>query len=110
MARSILQNYEDGKYCFFCKKNGAVDPLDKHHVFGAATRKKAESDGLWVYLCHDSCHENGKMAVHKNARVDKALKAWAQRRAMKVKGWSEEEFRSRYWKSYIEAPATEQGA
>lgn len=110
MARSILQNCEDGRYCFFCKKNGAVDPLDKHHVFGAAFRKKSESDGLWVYLCHDACHENGKMAVHKNGRVDKALKAWAQKRAMRLKGWSVAEFRGRYGKSYIEESAEVRGA
>ena len=83
MARSILQNCEDGRYCFFCKKNGAVDPLDKHHVFGGALRKKSESFGLWVYLCHDACHENGPKSVQKNRRVDQALKAWAQKKAMK---------------------------
>lgn len=101
MAKSILQNCEEGRCCFFCKRNGQGDPLDKHHVFGAAFRRKAEHDGLWVYLCHDGCHENGKMAVHRNGRVDNALKAWAQRRAMKHYGWDVEEFRGRYGKSYI---------
>lgn len=102
MARSILQNCEEGRYCFFCKKNGQGEPLDKHHVFGAAFRKKAEAFGLWVYLCHDSCHENGRMAVHRNARVDRALKAWAQRRAMKHFGWDLVDFRGYFGKNYIE--------
>jgi hypothetical protein len=33
--------------------------------------------------------------------VDNALKAWAQRRAMKHYGWDVKEFRGRYGKSYI---------
>lgn len=110
MARSILQNCEDGRYCFFCKKNGAVDPLDKHHVFGGALRKKSESFGLWVYLCHDACHENGPKSVQKNRRVDQALKAWAQRKAMKYYGWNVTEFMGHFWKNYLDNKAKEEKA
>ena len=41
--------------CFLCGRNGADDPLDKHHIFGGAYRKKSERYGLTVYLCHDRC-------------------------------------------------------
>lgn len=43
---------EDMK-CFIC---GTPFNLERHHVFfGTANRKKAEEDGMWVWLCHD-CH------------------------------------------------------
>ena len=102
MSKSILQNCEDGRYCFFCKRNGQGEPLDKHHVFGGAYRKKSEHYGLWVYLCHASCHESGEMAVHRNAKVDDALKAWAQRRAMKKFGWDKTGFRIEFGKNYTD--------
>ena len=102
MARSILQNCEDGRYCFFCKKNGQGDPLDKHHVFGGAFRKKSESFGLWVYLCHDACHENGEMSVQRNRRVDQALKAHAQKKAMRHYELTADEFRGLFGKNYID--------
>ena len=30
--------------CYFCRKNGSADPLERHHVFGGnhADRKKSE--------------------------------------------------------------------
>ena len=102
MAKSILQNCEDGRYCFFCKKNGQSDPLDKHHVFGGAFRKKSESFGLWVYLCHDACHENGEMSVQRNRRVDQALKAYAQKKAMRHYELTADEFRGLFGKNYID--------
>ena len=39
--------------CWLCGRNGSVDPLDKHHIFGGPYRKKSEKYGLVVYLCHD---------------------------------------------------------
>ena len=45
-----------GRSCWLCGRNGTAEPLDKHHIFGGAYRKKSEKYGLTVYLCHGSCH------------------------------------------------------
>ena len=57
---------ELARECWLCGKNGCHDPLDKHHIFGGANRKKSEHYGLYVYLCHNSCHLNGPDAAHRN--------------------------------------------
>ena len=99
MAKSILQ--KDKSYCAMCGRNGAQDPLDEHHVFGGAYRQRSEADSLTIYLCHDRCHENGKRAVHRNAKIDRAIKKRAQQFAMKKFGWTVEEFRIYYGKNYL---------
>lgn len=54
MAKSIIN---DNRICMRCRTKYS---LEKHHcVGGTANRKKADEDGLWIYLCHD-CHQ----AVH----------------------------------------------
>lgn len=51
----------------------------EHHViFGTANRKLSEKYGLKVYLCL-AHHEEGPEAVHKNTKLDRVLKAKAQR-------------------------------
>lgn len=57
----------DEKRCFLCGRNGAQDPLDRHHIFPGPYRKKSERYGLVVYLCHNRCHIFAKTAVHNNA-------------------------------------------
>lgn len=100
MAKSILQ--KDASYCFLCGMNANLEPLDKHHVFnGYSLRKKSENDGLTVYLHHCKCHIFGENAVHRNADVEKRLKAFAQKKAMEYYGWDIEMFRKRYYKNYI---------
>jgi hypothetical protein len=98
MAKSILQEERE---CYICGKNGACDPLDVHHVFGAANRKKSEKYGLKVYLCHYSCHIFGKDSVHQNGEISNTLKAETQQKAMDHYGWTIEEFRELFGKSYI---------
>ena len=39
------------KRCFLCGRNDTGDPLERHHIFGGANRKKSEKYGLVVYLC-----------------------------------------------------------
>ena len=59
----------DAKKCYIC---GSVHDLEKHHcVFGTASRKKADRDGLWVYLCH----LRQEIAADKSAAV-LARKVW----------------------------------
>lgn len=96
--KSIIQ--ADKEHCFLCGKNSKSDyfGLDEHHCFGGANRKLSEKYGLKVYLCHGSCHLNG---VHQNNKIDKRVKAIAQKRAMQHYGWTVEEFRKIFGKSYI---------
>ena len=61
--KSILQ--EDTAKCFICEENPCGDPLDKHHIFGGALRKKSEQYGLFVYLHHARCHIFAR-AAHTN--------------------------------------------
>lgn len=89
------------KQCWLCGANGNGDPLDRHHIFGGAMRKKSEKYGLVVYLCHHRCHIFGKNAVHQNAAVMQKIHEYGQRKAMEEQGWTEEEFRQHFGKNYL---------
>jgi hypothetical protein len=95
MAKSILQQ---DSLCFLCGKNGGYWGLDVHHVYFGALRSKSDKYGLTVLLCHDTCHLNG---VHKNAEVNRNLQSFAQNKAMAHYGWTEDDFRKIFHKSYI---------
>lgn len=100
MAKSIIQT--DKTRCFLCGEPATwADPLDKHHIFGGALRKKSEHYGLTVWLHHSKCHIFGSEAVHNDAEVCRDLQTQAQKAAMKKYGWSEEEFRAEFGKSYL---------
>lgn len=99
MAKSILQ--KDTTKCFICKQNACGDFLAKHHVFGAALRKKSERYGLTVYIHNNKCHIYGEKAVHKNAEVNRQLQAYAQKKAMKYYGWTVEDFIKKFYKNYL---------
>lgn len=96
---SIIQ--EDRTHCFICGMNTNLEPLDCHHVFGGANRKKSERYGLKVYIHHDKCHIFGKESVHRNAEVDKALKQRVQEKAMDHYGWSAQDFIDIFGKNYL---------
>lgn len=96
---SIIQ--KDKTRCFLCGMIGYVEPLDKHHVFGGALRKKSEEYGLTVYLHHSRCHIFGDNSVHKNARINRKLQAFAQKKAMDHYGWSVEDFIKEFYKNYL---------
>ena len=89
------------RQCFLCGANGSTDPLDRHHIFGGACRKKSEKYGLVVDLCHDRCHIFGGYAVHQNAKTMLQLKRYGQLKAMREQGWTEDEFRREFGKSYL---------
>lgn len=89
------------RQCFLCGANGSGDPLDRHHIFGAAYRKKSEKYGLVVYLCHDRCHCFGGYSVHKNAKTMLQLKRYGQLKAMREQNWTEDDFRREFGKSYL---------
>lgn len=96
---SIIQ--KDKTHCFICGMNSNLEPLDCHHVFGGANRKKSEKYGLKVYIHHNKCHIFGENSVHKNAKVDRALKKLVQKKAMQRHGWTTEEFIAIFGKNYI---------
>lgn len=94
--------------CWLCGRNGATEALEKHHIFGAAYRKKSEKLGLTVYLCGESCHRNGPKAAHRNAETMRKLHEYGQRLAMERYGWTEEEFRAEFGgKSYLSEEPTD---
>lgn len=92
---------KDKTKCFICKQNANGDPLDKHHCFSGALRSKSEKYGLTVYIHHNKCHIFGERSAHKNAEINRKLQAYAQRKAMEHYGWSEEDFRKEFYKSYV---------
>lgn len=99
MAKSILQT--DTAHCFLCGMNANLEPLDMHHIFNKADKKKSEKYGLVVYLHHGKCHIFGKDSVHQNAEVNNELKAQAQKKAMEHYGWSVDDFRNIFGKNYL---------
>lgn len=96
--------------CWLCGKNGADEPLDHHHIFGGANRRKSEKLGLVVDLCHGSCHIFGERAAHRCRETAQALHEYGQRMAMERMGWSTEEFVREFGRNYLDEAnvATEQ--
>ena len=88
--KSILQ--EDTARCFVCEENPCGDPLDKHHIFGGALRKKSEQYGLFVYLHHARCHIFGEDSAHKSRKIRHKLEKLAKEKAMEIYGWTDKEF------------------
>lgn len=87
--------------CFLCGADGRRDPLDTHHIFGGAYRKKSAKYGLTVKLCHYKCHIFGAEAVHScRATMDK-LHKYGQRKAMREQGWTVADFRREFGCNYL---------
>ena len=79
-----------------CKMCGTINDLEVHHcIHGTATRKRADEDGLTVYLCHRD-HER----LHRDRMVDLAFIQFAQRHYELTIG-SREDFIARYGKSWL---------
>lgn len=98
------KNKQVGGYrcCALCGRNGVGDPLESHHIFGGANRKKSEKYGLMVDLCGIRCHREGPQSAHKNARTQEKLHIMGQLKAMKEQGWTVEDFRREFGKNYLE--------
>lgn len=87
--------------CALCGRNGVGDPLEEHHIFGGANRKKSEKYGLTVWLCGNRCHREGTEAVHRNVRSQEKLHIMGQLKAMREQGWTKDEFRAVFGKNYL---------
>lgn len=90
------------KSCFICGRNGASDPLDKHHIFGGGLRSKSERYGLYVDLCHFRCHQFGEYAAHQCRETAEQLHKYGQAKAMLEQGWSCAEFVLEFGKNYLD--------
>jgi len=91
---SCLQH---GTYCYACGKT--TGKLDRHEVFGGPYRQKSKELGLWVLLCHETCHLNG---VHQHPKDYAWIKDEAQRTIMQEMGWTVQDFIDRFGKNYLE--------
>lgn len=96
--------------CWLCGKNGTDEPLDRHHIFGGANRRKSEQLGLVVDLCHGSCHISGKRAAHRCRETAQALHEYGQRLAMERMGWSTADFVREFGRNYLDEANAEAAA
>lgn len=69
---------------------------ERHHIFNASMRKKSEEYGAVIWLCR-SCHE----FYHRNEPEYRKLKAKWQRKIMKERGMTVDEWREIFHKSYL---------
>ena len=83
--------------CFLCGRYG---PVEKHHIFGGALRKKSGKYGLTVDLCH-WCHNEPPEGVHHNAEAMLNLHQYGERLWMEKTGGSREDFRREFTKNYL---------
>lgn len=90
------------RQCFLCGRNDSKDPLDRHHCFGGALKRKSEKYGLLVDLCHHDCHIFGAEAVHNNKENRLKVQRWAQRKAMREQGWNTDDFIREFGRNYLE--------
>ena len=98
-ADSILQ--DNHEVCYFWPSPECTGgKLDRHEAFGGPMRQKSKNLGLWVSICHCGCHL-GPGGVHVTRGKREGLQRHAQMRAMQVYGWSEEDFRREFRKSYL---------
>ncbi len=93
---SILKGDRKG-VCFIC---GRWTQTERHHIFGASNRKKADKDGLTVYLCHD-CHNEPPNGVHFNREKDLRLKRIGEKTWCKYYGKTIEDFIKEYGRNYL---------
>lgn len=98
MIEELVSKTEDGKpICYMC---GRIHWIEWHHVFGGPDRKSSERYGLVVPLCH-WCHNEPPNGVHHNRENMDKLRAAVQKLAMEHYGWTVEEFREIFGRSYI---------
>ena len=61
----------DDRRCFIC---GSRDRVELHHIFGGMNRKRADEDGLTVFLCA-RCHREGRASAHGSGEIAQLLHA-----------------------------------
>lgn len=81
--------------CYLCGRTDMA--IQRHEVWHGSNRDKSKALGLWMPLCR-RCHEE---LHHVVAGRDIEVKAMAQKLAMDHYGWTEDDFRARFGKSYV---------
>lgn len=89
-------------YCWLCGRNGKGDPLESHHLWGGALRKKSEKYGLTVKLCGCRCHRLGPNAVHQSRETRLMLQQYGQKKVMTEQGWTTEQFISEFGQNFLD--------
>lgn len=95
--KSIVCN-QDIKQCYVC---GAKYNLHLHHIIFGKNRKKADQDGLTVWLCYE--HHEGTNGVHGKYGhdLDIRLKEIAENIWLKHYKKTKEDFIKKYGKNYL---------
>jgi hypothetical protein len=99
MSKTKFSIIQRNKECYKCKKTYG---LELHHcLFGVANRKKADEDGLVVYLCNE--HHRGTYGVHgkEGHEFDLFIKQMAQARWMYFYNKTTEQWIKRYGRNYL---------
>ena len=86
-----------------CEICGEWHPLERHHVFGGANRKKSEKYGLVANLCHKH-HNEPPDGVHHNWANNLRLKQKYQR--IFEETHTRAEFMQEFGKNYIQEDET----
>ena len=94
--KSIIKGNRKG-VCLICQR---WVQTENHHIFGGANRKRADRDGLTVYLCHH-CHNEPPNGVHFNKDRANRLKQIGQRTWMDYYGKTIEDFIKEYGRNYL---------
>lgn len=98
MKKYVPSKIQQSCECYICHKPASAG-LDHHHcLHGTGDKKKADEDGLWVWLCRD-CHRR----LHDFNEHDKELQALAQRtyiNEQKKKGYPADAARELYFSRY----------
>ena len=81
--------------CYLC--GNGYGKLDRHEPWNAANRGKSKEMGLWVVLCHWTCHPK----IHANPELANILRREAQQRAMDYYGMTTEEWIEKFGKSIL---------
>ena len=95
--KSIVCN-QDIKQCQIC---GSDNNIHLHHIIFGKNRKKADEDGLTIWLCYK--HHEGTYGVHgkRGHKLDLELKKKAEKCWLKYYGKTTEDFIKRYGRNYL---------
>lgn len=88
----------DDRRCFIC---GSSDRVELHHIFGGMNRKRADEDGLTVFLCA-RCHREGRYSVHGSGEAAQLLHAVGELMWLRTHPDADVwDFARRYGKNYL---------
>ena len=93
-----MKFYEIPEKCHRC---GTEGQMAHHHLIpGTPGRRLSEEYGLIVPLC-PKCHEFVHSGKPTAIKALKQMRRFGQLKAMKEQGWTEDQFRSVFGKSYL---------